>query len=90
MRVSETVFSAHSLQFTVYMLNLIFLFQFVQLETSGLFMVQTVLRVEWRSATAANGAQCVMTHGIIVMLVWPVDSWDSHQQVTLYSILASM
>ena len=69
MRVSETVFSAHSLQFTVYMLNFIFLSQFVQLETSGLLVGQTVLRVEWRSATTANGGQCVMTHGMILMLL---------------------
>ena len=69
MRVSGTVFSAHSLQFTVYMLNFIFLFQFVQLETSGLLVGQTVLKVEWRSATTANGGQCVMTHGIILMLL---------------------
>ena len=77
-------------QFTVYMLNFIFPAQFVQLETSGLLVGQTILRVGWRSATTANGGQCVMTHGIILMLLWPVDSWDSQQQVSLFSILACM
>jgi hypothetical protein len=30
----------------------------------------------WRSATTMSGAQCVMTSGVLLMLKWPVDSWD--------------
>jgi hypothetical protein len=30
----------------------------------------------WRSATTTNGAQCVMTSGMLQMLKWLVDSWD--------------
>ena len=52
----------------------IFLSQLVQLETSGLLAGQTLLRVGWRSATTMHGAQYVMTHGELLMLMWPVDS----------------
>ena len=31
----------------------------------------------WRSATTMSGAQCVMTCGVLLMLMWSVDSWDS-------------
>jgi len=54
----------------------------VQLETSGLLEGQMLLRVEWKSVTMPSGAQCVMTSGELLMLVWPVNSLDSLQQVT--------
>ena len=46
----------------------------VQLQTSGLLVGQTLLRVEWKSATTTHGAQYVMTLGELLMLMWPVDS----------------
>jgi len=55
--------------------------RFAQLEISGLLEGQMFLRVEWKSVTTTSGAQCVMTHGKLLMLVWPVDSLDSLQQV---------
>jgi len=56
-----------------------FYHQFVQLETSGLLVGEMILRVEWRSATKASGAPCVMTTGGLLMLLWPVDNLDSLQ-----------
>jgi hypothetical protein len=38
----------------------------------------------WRSATIISGAQCVMMHGVLLMLKWPADSWDS---LVRYSII---
>jgi hypothetical protein len=35
----------------------------------------------WRSATTTNGAQCVTTSGVLIMLKWLVDSWDLAPQV---------
>ena len=31
----------------------------------------------WRYATTMSGAQCVMTSGVLLMLKWSADSWDS-------------
>ena len=31
----------------------------------------------WRSVTTMSGAQCVMTSGVLLMLMWSADSWDS-------------
>ena len=31
----------------------------------------------WRSATTMSGAQCAMMPGVLLMLRWPADSWDS-------------
>ena len=36
---------------------------------------------EWRSATMASGAQCVMTFGTRMMLELSADNLDSHSQV---------
>ena len=35
----------------------------------------------WRSATTISGAQCVMTSGMLLMLKWSADSWDSLEEV---------
>ena len=47
-------------------------------------------KVVWRSATAMNGEQCVMTNGPMLMLELPVDSWDMPILVRtlLYAITA--
>ena len=37
--------------------------------------------VEWRSVSGGSGAQCVMTFGIIEMLLLSVDNLDSVQKV---------
>ena len=42
------------------------------------------MRVEWRCTTMVNGVQCVITDGMILMLVWYVDNWDlDHQEQPL-------
>ena len=69
------------------MLNFIFPSQSVQLETSGLLEGQTVLRVEWRFATAMHGALCVMTFGEQLMQVWPVDNLDLVDQVSSQEVV---
>ena len=38
-------------------------------------------RAELRFATITHGAQCVMMHGGLLMLMWPADNWDSLQLV---------
>ena len=47
--------------------------------TSGFEVVQQVTKVEWKSATIMHGAQCVMTHGVLLMHVLHADSSDFHQ-----------
>ena len=44
-------------------------------------MVQTVMKVEWKSATIMHGAQCVMTPGVLLMQELHADSSDLYQQV---------
>ena len=39
----------------------------------------------WRSATAIPGAQCVMTYGVLLMLMWSADSWDSVMTQVMHS-----
>ena len=46
------------------------------METSGFEVVQTVTRVEWKSATIMHGALCVMTPGVLLMQELPADSLD--------------
>lgn len=36
---------------------------------------------EWRSVTTASGVVFVMIPGVLPMLWWLVDSWDSLKQV---------
>ena len=55
--------------------------------TSGFEMVETVLKVEWKSVTTTSGALCVMMPGGLLMLMWPADSLDLHQQVYTYETL---
>ena len=49
--------------------------------TSDFEVVQTVMKVEWKSATIMHGALCVMTCGGLLMLMWSAESWDFYQQV---------
>ena len=53
----------------------------VLMETSGFEVVQTVMKVEWKSATIMHGALCVMTPGAHLMQTLHANSWDLHQQV---------
>ena len=53
------------------------------METSDSEVVQTGMKVEWKSATIMHGVQCVMMPGGLLMLVWPADSLDFHQQVNI-------
>ena len=36
------------------------------------------MRVEWRCASMTSGGQCVMTCGIVLMLLWSAGSWNMH------------
>ena len=49
------------------------------METLGFKVVQTVLKVEWKSATIMHGELCVMIPGVLLMQEWYADSWDSQQ-----------
>ena len=49
--------------------------------TSGFEVVQTVSKVEWKSATTMHGALCVMTPGAHLMQEWYADNLDMLQQV---------
>ena len=51
----------------------------VLMETSGFEVVQTVMKVEWKSATIMHGALCVMIPGVHLMQEWFADSLDFHQ-----------
>jgi len=55
--------------------------QVVSKVISGFVVDQTLVKVELRYATTMYGAQCVMTSGELLMLMWPVDSLDLLQQV---------
>ena len=46
---------------------------------SGFEVVQTVTKVEWKSATIMHGELCVMTLGVLLMQELPADSLDFHQ-----------
>ena len=51
------------------------------------FRVVTLHKAVWKSATATSGARCVMTSGVLPMLKWPADSWDSRLLVLLLCYL---
>ena len=51
------------------------------METSGFEVAQTVMKVEWKSATIMHGELCVMTPGVRLMPGLPAESWDFYQQV---------
>ena len=40
----------------------------------------------WKSARVEVGARCVMISGILLMPVWPADSWDSQASVCYSSV----
>ena len=40
-------------------------------------------RVGLRSAWTTSGVLCVMTSGMLMMLMWPADSWDSPDTVSI-------
>lgn len=46
-------------------------------------MEQIALKDELKFATTKLGVQCVMTFGLLLMLMWPADNLDS---VTLVSL----
>ena len=52
--------------------------------TSGFEVVQTVTKVEWKSATTMHGALCVITFGAHLMQEWCADNLDLLQQVHMY------
>ena len=41
------------------------------------------MKEEWRSVLMRPGVLCAMTYGKVLMLVWPVDNWDSHHRVSV-------
>ena len=49
--------------------------------TSGWKEAGPVLRVVWKFASMENGGLCVMTHGMMTIPVWSVDSLVSHEVV---------
>ena len=49
--------------------------------TSGFEVVQSVSKVEWKSATTMHGALSVMTIGEHLMQEWYADNLDLVQQV---------
>jgi len=51
---------------------------------SGSRMGKLLLRVEWRYASTTSGALCVMTSGILLMLMWLADNLGSLPQVRMY------
>ena len=52
--------------------------------TSGFKVVQTLTKVEWKSATIIHGALCVMTIGAHLMQEWYADNLDLLQQVHMH------
>ena len=49
--------------------------------TSGFEVVQTVTKVEWKSATTMHGVLCVMTPGVHLMQQLYADNLDLLHQV---------
>ena len=49
--------------------------------TSGFEVIQTFMKVEWKSATTMHGALCVMTLGAHLMQEWYADNLGLLQQV---------
>ena len=48
-------------------------------------------KVVLRFALTTHGALCVMTCGMLLMLVWPADNWDSPDTVSvcIYIVILS-
>lgn len=53
-------------------------------------MGPTLVLGVWRCAVAMPGALCVMTFGMLLMLVWFADSLDSPDTVSVYSAIAQI
>ena len=53
---------------------------------SGSRMGKLRLRVELRYASTTSGALCVMTSGIVLMLMWPADNLGSLPQVCICAL----
>ena len=51
--------------------------------TSDLLVVLYPTRDAWRSVKTRPGALCVIMHGILLMLLWLADNWDSLEQVNI-------
>ena len=51
------------------------------MEISEFEVVQTFMKVEWKSATTMHGALCVMTPGAHLMQEWYADNLDWLHQV---------
>ena len=70
---------------TVSLSSMVICYLFLQchvlMETSGFEVVQTIMKVEWKSATIMHGALCVMTPGVLLMQTLHANSLGSHQQV---------
>ena len=45
-----------------------------------------VLKAEWRCVATTSGALCVMTPGMLLMLMWPASSLVSLQLVRIYIV----
>ena len=52
--------------------------------TSGFKVVQTLTKVEWKSATTMHGALCVMISGAHLMQEWCAHNLDLLQQVHMH------
>jgi len=46
------------------------------------------MRVEWRCVSTISGEQCVITPGILLMLLWSANSWDMHTLEVRLSVLS--
>ena len=57
--------------------------QSAPMETSDWLVVLYPMRDVWRSVKTRPGVLCVMIIGILLMLLWLADSWDSLEQVNI-------
>ena len=62
--------------------------QYAQMVTSGWWMGQSHQwgKAEWRSATTIPLAPFVMITGILLMLVWCAETWDSMNQKVMHAL----
>ena len=61
--------------------NFSLLQDYVLTVTSGFEVVQTAMKVAWKSATIMHGALCVMTPGVLLMQELHADSLGLYPQV---------
>ena len=55
-----------------------------QMETFVWWVDPVSWRAEWKCATTTSGGQCVMIPGAVLMLMWPVDNWDTLIMVNIF------